>query len=133
MTYCTPQRQERLLQDVVLFSMFSVACRFSSLCSLDLSGIPKLQDSQLQHLHRLQLTSISLAGCENVTSLGLWHVGHVTGLLALDLTGCCKVRPVLSDVLRLIYKHKAFALICCKWITLDFISTSMQGVKCVPH
>ena len=50
-------------------------------------------------MYRLQLTALSLAGCENVTDTGLWHVGHVTGLLALDLSGCCKVLPVLLTLL----------------------------------
>lgn len=65
--------------------------RFASLRALDLSGIPKLQDGRLSGLSRLQLTSISLAGCEHITGAGLRHVGLVKGLTALDLTGCCKV------------------------------------------
>ena len=66
-------------------------CRFASLRSLDLSGIPKLQDSHLQGLSQLHLHSVSLAGCEHITGAGLCHIALVPGLLALDLTGCCKV------------------------------------------
>lgn len=66
--------------------------RFASLRSLDLSGIAKLQDAHLQGLSRLQLNSVSLAGCEQITGAGLHHIALVPELLALDLTGCCKVR-----------------------------------------
>ena len=69
----------------------AVVYRFVSLHTLDLSSIPKLQDTQLAGLHKLRLISISLAGCEHVTGVGLHHVGLVTSLKALDLTGCCKV------------------------------------------
>ncbi len=77
----------------------ALSCRFASLRSLDLSGIPKLGDESLQGLSQLQLTSISFVGCELITGTGLQHVGLVTGLHALDLTGCCKVTPHTQDPL----------------------------------
>lgn len=66
-------------------------CRFAALRTLDLSGIPKLQDGHLQGLNQLQLNCITLVGCEHITAAGLHHVGLAPGLTALDLTGCCKV------------------------------------------
>ncbi len=66
-------------------------CRFAALRTLDLSGIPRLQDGHLQGLSQLQLNCITLVGCEHITAMGLHHVGLAPGLTALDLTGCCKV------------------------------------------
>ncbi len=66
-------------------------CRFAALRTLDLSGIPRLQDAHLQGLSQLQLNCITLVGCEHITAMGLHHVGLAHGLMALDLTGCCKV------------------------------------------
>ena len=74
-----------------VFAPFLGCCRFACLQSLDLSGIPMLQDSQLHGLSRLHLQSVSLLGCEHITGAGLHHVALVPGLRALDLTGCCKV------------------------------------------
>ena len=71
--------------------MAACLCRFASLRTLDLSGIPRLHDTDLDGLSQLQLKSISLVGCEYITGSGLRHVALADGLTALDLTGCCKV------------------------------------------